>query len=95
MGKATAEGKKITLTGYVDPVDEDDQEAGIMITTDEGQEYLVEMNKQAKRLMNLLDQEVKVTGTVSKDAEGGVHISVVAFEVMEYEEDEEDFRDDE
>jgi len=95
MGKATAEGKKITLTGYVDPVDEDDQEAGIMITTDEGQEYLVEMNKQAKRLMNLLDQEVKVTGTVSKDAEGVFHISVVAFEVMEYEEDEEDFRDDE
>lgn len=91
MGKkSNLKNKTITITGYVDPVDEDDSEAGVVISTDDDEEYLVDQNKQGRRLLNLLGEKVKAQGTVTQMEDGENQISITAFEVLEYEETSED-----
>jgi len=91
MGKKTnLKNKTITITGFVDPVDEDDSESGVVISTDNDEEYLVDQNKQGRRLLNLLGERIKAEGTVTRTEDGENQISITAFEVLEYEETSED-----
>ena len=91
MGKKeTHKNKTVTIVGYVDPVDEDDSEAGVVISTDNDEEYLVDPNKQGRRLLNLLGEKIRAQGTVAQTEDGENQISITAFEVLEYQETSED-----
>lgn len=88
----TSKSRQVTIVGYVDPIDEDDHDAGIIISTDDDEEYLVYLNKQGRKLIDLIGEEVKVHGTVSKTDDGDDQISITKFEVIDFEEtDEDDF----
>ena len=91
MGKKeTHKNKTATIVGYVDPIDEDDSEAGVVISTDNDEEYLVDPNKQGRRLLNLLGEKIRAQGTVAQTEDGENQISITAFEVLEYQETSED-----
>ncbi|MDZ7580077.1 MAG: hypothetical protein U5R30_05500 [Deltaproteobacteria bacterium] len=61
--------EEITLIGFVDPLDDDDDNTGVKISTDED-EYIVEMNRTGKKLLNMIDEEIQATGRVSVDSNG-------------------------
>ena len=82
----------VTLVGYIDPVKQTNNEAGIILTTNNAETFIVELNKEGRRLMNLIDEKVQVTGTVTKTKGGKKQISVTTFNVIEYKET---FEDDE
>jgi len=42
--------KEISLIGFVDPLDDDDDDTGVKISTD-NDEYIVEMNLTGKKLL--------------------------------------------
>jgi len=92
MAKKAKEVKKeITIIGYVTELDEDDEGESVKISTDDD-DYIVEMNKQGKKLLDLMDRDVEATGTVQNDKDGNKVITVSSFEVLE---DDDDFDDDE
>ena len=82
----TTKNSQVTIVGYVDTIDEDDQEAGIIISTDDNEEYLVDLNKQGRKLLDLIGEEVKVHGAVTQTEGGENRISVTKFEVLDYKE---------
>ena len=82
--------KKIkTIVGYVDWIDEDDRNAGILIST-EDEVYLVEMDKAGKKLMDAAGEKVQVTGAVADDHDYDYRISISEFEIIEFDENVED-----
>jgi hypothetical protein len=89
MKKAKHTGKEMTIVGVV----EENEEAGgtgVIIVTDDD-DYVVELNKQGKRLAQEVDMDVEVTGFVTKNGDGTKRISVMDFEVLESDdEDDED-----
>ena len=89
MKKARHTGKEITIVGVV----EDNEEAGgtgVIIATDDD-DYVVELNKQGKRLAQEVAMDVEVTGFVTKNGDGTKRITVTDFEVLESDdEDDED-----
>lgn len=97
MKKAKKPQKEVTLVGFVSPIEEDDTVVGIEISTDDDN-YLVELNKQGKKLFNHLDEDVEVKGIVTKDEDDNYKITVNSFEVLETEDDEidnDDYDDEE
>ena len=78
--------KPVTIVGYVDPVDENDRGAGIIITTGDGDEFIVELDKEGMRLMNMIGEQVQVSGIVKRTKRGEEWIRVNKFKVLEYEE---------
>ena len=78
--------RRVTIVGYIDPVDEDDHDAGIVISTDDDEAYLVHLNKQGRKLSDLIGEEVKVHGTVTQTDDGEDEISITRFEVIDFEE---------
>jgi hypothetical protein len=64
-----------------------------MITTEDNDEFIVELNKEGRRLMNMIDEKVKASGIVTKTKGGEDRISVDKFEVLKYEEAYEDDED--
>ena len=84
-GKST--NKPITIVGYVDPVDEKDRNEGIVITTDEGEEFIVELDKEGQRLVNMIGERARVSGIVTTVKGGKNLISVSRFKILEYEEE--------
>ena len=89
MAKAT-KNRQATIVGYVDPIDEDDSEAGVVISTDNDEEYFVDENKQSRRLLNLIGEKIRAQGTVTQTEDGENRIFINSFEVLEYEETSED-----
>lgn len=87
MKKAKKPQKDVTLVGCVSPIEEDDTVVGIEISTDDDC-YLVELNKQGKKLFNHLDEDVEVKGIVTKDEDDNYKITVTSFELLETEDDE-------
>jgi len=71
-------GRKRTITGIVVP--EDWNEKGnvmrVAIKTLDYQEYVVEYNKMGKELLALVDNKVRVEGTVRERLDGDMIISV-------------------
>jgi len=82
----TAKNRQVTIVGYVAPIDEDDHDAGIIILTDDNEEYLVDLNKQGRKLLDLIGEEVKVHGAVTQTEGGENRISVTKVEAIDYEE---------
>ena len=53
----------------------------------DGEYYIVEMNKQGKKLLDEIESKVEITGTISTDIDGTNGITVNYFEVFEPEDD--------
>jgi len=86
----TTKNRQVTIVGYVDPIDEDNHDAGIIISTNDNEEYLVDLNKQGWKLLDLIGEEVKVQGAVTQTEDGENRISVTKFEVLDYKETNEE-----
>lgn len=85
--------KEHTITGVIVPEDWDAQDRVIRVAikTPYYEEYVVEHNKQGKELLALIDEKVKVTGTVRKRVDGDIIISVKSYEPLkESDEGQED-----
>ncbi|MFZ1955173.1 MAG: hypothetical protein WAU34_06740 [Desulfobacterales bacterium] len=81
--------EEITLIGFVDPLDDDDDNTGVKISTD-NDEYIVEMNLTGKKLLNMIDEEIQATGRVSLDSNGAKIFDVTNFDYAPYDENGED-----
>jgi len=64
--------------------DNDDSDIAILA---EGEYYIVEMNKQGKKLLNEIENKVEATGSIQIDPDGTNRIAVSSFEVFEPEDD--------
>jgi hypothetical protein len=93
MKKAKNTGKEITIVGVVEE-NEEEGATGLIIATDDD-DYVVELNKQGKRLSQEVDMDVEVTGFVTKDGDGTKRITVTKFEVLESDDDDDDDDEDE
>lgn len=76
--------EKVTITGtvYADDWDNDNVTA-VVIETADGDEYKVSSGGKGKDLLKLSDKNVKATGVVVEDSEGGKTITVTSYEVIE------------
>jgi hypothetical protein len=93
--------REMTVTGFVEEFDSTGEGIGLMIATDEDN-YLVNLNKNGKKLYDALDRKVNVTGLVERDREGILHMAVTGFRIIEenpeglddldFDSDDEDFR---
>jgi hypothetical protein len=88
MKKAKNTGKEITIVGVV-AENEEENGTGVIIATDDD-DYVVELNKQGKRLSQEIDMDVEVTGIVTKSEDGTKRITVTKFEVLESDDDDDD-----
>ncbi|MBW2406288.1 MAG: hypothetical protein JRE92_01215 [Deltaproteobacteria bacterium] len=93
MKKAKHTGKEVTIVGVVEEYEEEGR-IGIVIATDDD-DYVVELNKQGKRLSQEIDTDVEVTGYVTKNSDGTKRITVTKFDILDFDDDEDDiFYDD-
>jgi hypothetical protein len=93
MGKSKQSQQEITITGFVDELDFDQNGlVGVQIST-EDDEYLVEYNSMGKKLLYLIGEEVAATGVASQDGDGKRRIRITDFRVLEYGDDPEDHDD--
>ncbi|HIJ56094.1 MAG TPA: hypothetical protein HPQ03_08205 [Deltaproteobacteria bacterium] len=90
MATTDKRNRLVTIVGYIDPIDEDDHEAGAMISTENNEEYMVEINKQSRKLLDFIGEEVKVQGAVTETEDGEKRILITKFEIIDYEETYED-----
>ena len=81
--------EKITIIGFVDPLDDDDDNSGVMIST-ENEEYVIQMDPIGEKLLNMIDEEVQVTGQLSIAEDGTKSIAVTHFEYAPYDGEDED-----
>ena len=88
MKRTKDSGEEITLIGFVDPLDDDDDSTGIKISTD-NDEYIVEMNLTGKKLLNMIDEEIRATGRVSLDSNGAKIFDVTYFDYAPNDENDE------
>lgn len=78
-----------TIIGIIKEID-DDENSAIAILAD-GEFYIVDMNKQGKKLLDEIESKVEATGFIKTDPEGINRITVTYFDVFE---PEDDFADD-
>ena len=84
--------KEVTITGFVTEIELEDGDEGVQIESDDF-EYQVVMDKKGKMLLDYLDEEVEVTGVVSK-TKGVRSITVSKFNALDDYDDEDDDDDD-
>ncbi|UCF93321.1 MAG: hypothetical protein JSW39_03935 [Desulfobacterales bacterium] len=84
MMDAKLEEQEVTLVGFVYELEERGEVRGVAISTGE-EDYLVEMNEQGKKLLKEIENDVEVTGIVTKGANGKNRITVKGFEVLHLE----------
>lgn len=89
--------KEIKITGIVEELDLDEDDIGLQIVEDD-RAYQVEMDKQGRKLLDYVDEEVEANGIVTKSA-GVSKIKITRFHVVdEYDgaddEEAEDYDDD-
>jgi hypothetical protein len=76
-------GKSITVRGIIVPVEWDKEGTVIAaaLSTHKEEEYFIEHNKEAIKMMAFIQHEVKASGVVRK-AHGKKTITVSSFEVI-------------
>ena len=89
MKKGRTSQEEITIIGFVDPLDEDDDNSGVMIST-EDDEYIVEMNRTGEKLLSMIDEEVQVTGRLSIGEDGTKSLTVTHFDYAVDDGDDDD-----
>ena len=85
---------EMRITGIVEAFDSIQDGMGILIAADDEENYVVEPNKNGKKLSSFLDERVKVTGLVTRDRDGLNYINVSSFIVFEDSEDYYDLEDE-
>ncbi|MFO7555460.1 MAG: hypothetical protein R6W88_09675 [Desulfobacterales bacterium] len=90
-GKTGKTGKEATIVGVVEEYEDEEDVPGLIIGTDDD-DYVVELNKQGKKLFQEIGMDVEVTGFVTKNKDGTKRINVTRFEV--FEDDDDDDEDD-
>lgn len=91
MAKVAEEKTKETsISGWVEEVELEDGNIGILINDGE-EDYYVVMDKQGKKLLDHVDEEVEVTGLVSKKR-GELFIKITYLRL--FDDDDEDYDDD-
>ncbi len=83
---------EITVNGYVEEVELEDGNTGLLINDGE-EDYYIVMDKIGKKLMDYIDEEVEATGDLSRKR-GDLVLEVVRFNLMDDYEDMSD-EDDE
>ena len=86
------EDKTETIIGYVGETEDDDIVRLTILTDDE--DYVVEMNKQGRKLLQELDSEVEATGVIKRNRDGSNIITITKFQVIDDTYDDEDEYDD-
>jgi uncharacterized membrane protein YcgQ (UPF0703/DUF1980 family) len=81
-------GKEETLIGFVYEIEEKGWVKGIAISTGD-ENYVVETNEWIEKLGKEIENDVRVTGFVSRDPKGKNRILVTGYEVLH---DENDYR---
>lgn len=71
-------GAESTIAGIIIPIDWDDYDdvTRVAIQTSEEEEYLVDQTKKGKELLDFIEEEVEVTGSVREDEDGNFIIEV-------------------
>jgi uncharacterized membrane protein YcgQ (UPF0703/DUF1980 family) len=92
--------KKVSFTGFIEEIELDDGEKVIQI--DDGDDtYLIVMDEIGRQLRDYVDEEIDVTGVISRDADD-IELKVNTFRLMDdydyyyddrYEEDDEGYSD--
>jgi hypothetical protein len=93
MKKAKHTGKEVTIVGVVEEIEDEEGTLGLIISTDDD-DYVVELNKQGKRLFHEVEMDVEVTGFVTRNDDETKRITVTGFEVIESDDDDDDYDDD-
>jgi len=88
-GKTGKTGKEVTIVGVVEAYEDEEDVSGLIIGTDDD-DYVVELNKQGKKLFQEIGMDVEVTGFVTKNKDGTKRINVTKFEVFDDDDDDDD-----
>ncbi len=73
--------QEVTLIGFVYEIEERGWVKGIAISTGD-EAYIVDMNEQARGLYKEIENDVQITGYITKDLEGKNRILVTGYEVL-------------
>jgi hypothetical protein len=86
------EGKEVTIKGFVTPNEWDDEDkvGELGISTNDDGYYVVEENKLWEELVDILYEDVEVTGTIKKDKNGTMRIAILDYDVLTEEKQSED-----
>jgi hypothetical protein len=76
------------VEGFVEEFEYDDGTTGLLVVTENDDEYIVEMNPKGQELYDYVGDLVEVTGEVALDRFGDFMINVESIEYLEYEENE-------
>lgn len=78
-------GIERTIRGTIFPVewDEKDNVVRVVIDTPDQDGYLIERNKKGKELLDLLQREVEVSGTMREDEGGDWFFKVKEYSLIE------------
>jgi hypothetical protein len=90
--KEEPKAKEVTINGYVEEVELEDGNSGILINDGDDDYYLV-MDKSGKKLLDHIDEEVEVTGMLSK-RQGELTLKVIRFRLVDEYDDQDDDDDD-
>jgi hypothetical protein len=80
--------KEIKIVGIVEELELDEDDIGLRIVST-AHAYRVVMDKQGRKLLDYVDEEVEATGAVTKTKDG-TEIKISHFRLVDEEEDEED-----
>lgn len=85
--------KEIKITGIVEELELDEDDIGLQIV-DNARTYRVVMDKQGRKLLDYVDEEIEATGIIAK-TEDATEIKITRFHLVDEEEDEEEEDEDE
>ena len=81
MEELKSNGRKIDGTIFPARWDEKGQIAGLVIDTDDQDEYFIALNRKGKELLPYIHHEVELTGTLKEDDDGHYVINVKSFRI--------------
>ena len=73
--------KEVSLTGFVYEIEENRMVKGIAISTGD-EDFIVEMNEWGRKLCREIENDVQVTGIVTRDPAGKQHILVSDYKLL-------------
>jgi hypothetical protein len=79
--------KETTIIGFVEEIELEDGNPGLQIS-DGDHEYAVVMDRNGKKLLDFIDEEISATGTVKK-TRGQREIQISQFRLMDDDYDDE------
>jgi hypothetical protein len=80
--------KEISITGVVEELELDDDDIGLQIVSP-ARTYRVVMDKQGRKLLDYVDEEVEATGIIAK-TEDATEIKIARFHLVDEDEEEEE-----